>query len=119
MDNLVVVVGIRLSKKQLRNLVESWGGQWNDEPTLNQGVIERDSSVIYVSLGDQIERDYEADEIEDLTAWLGSRPKAYIDVHISHRRGSQELANEFAQAAISKWQGVFDDGRDGHDSPTR
>lgn len=109
MNNLVVVTSKRIGQEELRSFVEAWGGYWNDEPTLNQGVIERRRAVVYVSLCWEIEREYEADEIVDLKTRLGATPRAYIDVHIGHQRGSQELAHEFAKSAIAEWQGCLDD----------
>ena len=106
MDNLIIVTSKKVNRQELRGFVESWGGYWNDEPTLDQGVVERHGSIIYVSLCQDIDQDYEAHEINDFTARLGTTPGAYIDVHISHQGSSETLARDFAQSAIAKWKGL-------------
>ena len=46
MDNFVILSARKVKRAELRSFIESWGGLWNEEPTLDQGVIERGPAAI-------------------------------------------------------------------------
>ena len=66
MDNFVVLTPKKVSKQELRGLVESWGGYWNDDPTLDQGVVERKHAAICVSHSYELEPGYGPEEMKNL-----------------------------------------------------
>ncbi len=109
MQNVWVLTPEPLPKSTLQELIQSWGGYWDDEPTLDQGVIERGSAALYISLGDRITPHYyESEKLEEIRRTMGRNPKNVIDIHIGHGKGSRTLAREFATAAVDRWGGYFD-----------
>jgi len=109
MENLCVVTIEPVSTAELRQFVESHGGQWNLEETLDQGVIERGSARIFVSATGQVDLAYEEDELAKLEQLLGAPPKTIIDIEIGHGVGSGELAEGFVREVVAHWGGYFDD----------
>jgi len=108
MRNLIVIIKENVSLEMLKSYTLNQGGYWNDEPTLNQGVIEEGSEVIYLTVDDNFELDYEPSELIELTQKIGSQPKSIIDIHISNSENSDELAEKIAEDIIKKWGGVID-----------
>ena len=94
----------------LQQFVESFGGHWNHDPTLDQGYIGRSGSAIYVVHTEDVVSSYESEEIPLVRARLGQEPCALINIHIGHADSSESLAREFAQEFIKKWGGFVDDG---------
>ena len=90
-------------------MVESLGGYWNAEETLDQGVVERGDAVIYVSSSQDLDPDYDAEDITMLTQLLGQAPRAVVDIHLGHASGSVWLAEEVARKVIERWGGFLDD----------
>lgn len=54
MKNIVVVTPTEVTQPMVRTLVESLGGHWNADETLDQGVVERGGAVIYVSSSQEL-----------------------------------------------------------------
>lgn len=109
MQNIIVVTSKVLSKEEVREFVESQGGYWNEEPTLDEGVIERGEAAVYVSGEIEIQPyDYDLPELEALGKILGNPPRSMVDLHISHAKGSFELAEDVARMMIDRWSGYLD-----------
>ena len=108
MRNIVVVTPIEVTQSMVRALVESLGGYWNSDETLDQGVVERGDAVIYVSSSQELDPDYDADDITILTQLLGKVPRAVVDIHLGHAAGSESLAEEVAREVIERWGGFLD-----------
>ena len=70
MRNILVVTPTCVTQTMVQALVEALGGYWNAESTLNQGVIERQGAVVYVSRSSDLEPDYEPHEVAQLTQRL-------------------------------------------------
>jgi hypothetical protein len=109
MRNIVVVTPTCVTQTMIQALVESLGGYWNAEETLDQGVVERGDAVVYIASGQDLYSDYEPHEIAVLTQLLGETPRAMVDIHIGHAEGSVELAEDVARAVIKRWGGFLDD----------
>jgi hypothetical protein len=109
MRNIVVVTPTEVTQPMVRTMVESLGGYWNAEETLDQGVIERGDAVIYVSSSQDLNPDYDAEDITILTQLLGQAPRAVVDIHLGHSSGSAWLAEEVARKVIERWGGFLDD----------
>lgn len=109
MRNIVVVTPREVTQSMVRAMVESLGGHWNSDETLDQGVVERGDAVIYVSSSQELDPDYDADDITILTQLLGKEPRAVVDIHLGHASGSASLAEEVAREMIERWGGFLDD----------
>jgi hypothetical protein len=109
MRNIVVVTPTEVTQSMVRTMVESLGGYWNAEETLDQGVVERDDAVVYVSSSQDLDPDYDAEDIMILTQLLGQAPRAVVDIHLGHASGSAWLAEEVAREVIERWGGFLDD----------
>jgi hypothetical protein len=109
MKNIVVVTPKKVTQKGVQALVESLGGYWNADDTLDQGVVERGKAVIYVSRSQDLDPDYDTNDIAILTQLLGQMPQAVIDIHLGHAPGSEALAEEVAHEVIERWGGFLDD----------
>ena len=109
MRNIVVVTPTEVTQSMVRTMVESLGGYWNAEETLDQGVVERGDAVIYVSSSQDLDPDYDAEDITMLTQLLGQAPRAVVDIHLGHASGSVWLAEEVARKVIERWGGFLDD----------
>lgn len=108
MRNIVVVTKEDVSLGMLKDYVINQGGYWNDEPTLNQGVIEEGNKAIYLEIDSDFDLDYEPNELVKLSQKIGSQPKSIIDIHISNTEKSDELAEKIAENIIEKWGGLVD-----------
>jgi len=109
MRNIVVVIPTEVTQSMVRTMVESLGGYWNAEATLDQGVVERGDAVVYVSSSQDLDPDYDAEDIKILTQLLGQAPRAVVDIHLGHASGSTWLAEEVAREVIKRWGGFLDD----------
>lgn len=109
MRNIVVVTPTAVTQPMVRTMVESLGGYWNAEETLDQGVVERGDAVIYISSSPDLGPDYDAEDITILTQLLGQAPRAVVDIHLGHASGSAWLAEEVAREVITRWGGFLDD----------
>lgn len=109
MKNIVVVTPKKVTQTMVHTLVESLGGYWNADDTLDQGVVERGKAVIYVSSSQDLDPDYDTNDIAILTQLLGQMPQAVIDIHLGHAPGSEALAEEVAHEVIKRWGGFLDD----------
>ena len=103
MRNIVVVTPKEVTQTMVQALVKSLGGYWNADETLDQGVVERGEAVIYISSSQDLEPDYDADDITILTQLLGQVPRAVVDIHLGHASGSASLAEEVAHEVIERW----------------
>jgi hypothetical protein len=109
MRNMLVVTPTCVTQTMVQALVEALGGYWNAESTLNQGVIERQGAVVYVSRSADLEPDYDPHEVARLTQLLGEKPQTVVDIHIGHTGGSEALAADVAHVIIERWGGLLDD----------
>ena len=109
MKNIVVVTPTEVTQPMVRTLIESLGGYWNADETLDQGVVERGGAAIYVSSSQELGPDYDADDITILTQILGQVPRAVVDIHLGHASGSESLAEDVAREVIERWGGFLDD----------
>ena len=131
MTNDLVVTPVRVTKADIVELIQSWGGQWIDMGTdeaagLDFGnspeveghgfidPIRRDPAKIYVSVTYNIPLDYSEEEIEDITRILRSKPMSVITIGVSSDQGSQTLAQEFAEDVIDRWGGIYNYERLAH-----
>ena len=110
MKNITVIPSVQFPKDSIIELVESQGGYWIKESGVDHGVIDRNQSHIYVAYCDDVNQEYEPDEINALSECLGGRPQILIDIHIGWAKGSDQLAKDFADIIIKKWGGFVDDG---------
>lgn len=108
MENIGVVTPSVVDPLELRQLVEELGGYWNEEPTLDQGVIERRNARIYVSLAANFLSEYDPEDLASVRNALGVEPQSAVDIHIGHGTGSTDLAEDFARMVIDRWGGVID-----------
>ncbi len=109
MRNIVVVTPKEITQTMVQALVESLGGYWSADETLNQGVVERGDAAIYISSSQNLDPDYDADDIMILTQLLGQAPRSVVDIHLGHASGSEALAEEVAREVIEQWGGFLDD----------
>ncbi len=107
MKNVVVVTAGALSQRDVKRLVVSMGGYWNKET--DQGVIERNDAAVFVAYSCDVSVEYEPEEVVFLQGQLGGEPTALVDIHISGREGSSELAQEVCEHLLQKWGGYLDD----------
>lgn len=107
MKNQIVATRADVTTEQLMELVESLGGYWNSEPTLNQGVIERGTAAVYLSSSRELDVELEDEEARYLHERLDGVPKAFIDIHIGHGGGSDSLAKEVRAAILERWGGTL------------
>jgi len=108
MRNIVVVTKEDVTLEMLKGYVIIQSGYWNDEPTLNQGVIEEGNKAIYLAVDNNFDLDYEPNELVELSKKIGFQPKSIIDIHISNSEKSEELAEKIAEDIIGKWGGIVD-----------
>jgi len=109
MRNIAVVTPTAVTRTMVQAMVESLGGYWNSDETLDQGVVERGNAVVYVSSSQDLEPDYDAHDITILTELMGQGPRAVVDIHLGHASGSEGLAKEVAHQVIERWGGFLDD----------
>lgn len=122
MKNIVVLTRERPSKAQIMALVEELGGHWQEERTLDNGVIEapgrtrwtwlgrrRESPAIYVDYYEDGLDDYEPEEIEAVQRLSGTQTPVAVGIHIGHDPGSDELARKFSSEILRRWGGFVDD----------
>ena len=109
MKNLLIVTPINVTTKMLQELVFELGGDWDDSPTLNQGVITDSKGTIYISLVSDVCTEYEDDELKAIEKILLQAPKKAIDIHIGHDEGSFVLAKKFSNEIVERWEGFIDD----------
>jgi hypothetical protein len=110
MKNIIFIPKEKFPKDSMIEFVKSCGGYWVNESGIDQGVIERHRSRIYIAYCDDMNQEYESDEIETISQRLGSPPNILIDIHISWSENSNQLALDFANQVVSKWGGLVDDG---------
>ena len=112
MRNIFLISPKRLSREDIRRFIIDRGGDWQSDPTLDQGVIERGSAAVYIS-GDTELHSYlfEPDEIYELTRKIGSEPLSLVDIHISRGKASDTLADEIADQMLELWGGYIDQNR--------
>jgi hypothetical protein len=106
--NILIVLKSHLSKPDFESFVDSLGGKWNHDPTLDQGVLLRNAAAIYVDHFDP-RVEYPVHEFRALERILGITPTAAVDIHIGHADGSEDLAYEFAEKLIDGWGGFLDE----------
>ncbi len=109
MKNILVVTPTHVTRTMVKDLVETFGGYWNEEPTLEQGVVEREGAAVYIASSQDLYPDYEPHEVAILTKLLGKEPRAVVDIHIGHAVGSDKLAKDVACSVIERWGGFLDD----------
>jgi hypothetical protein len=110
MKNIIVIPKGNFQKDSMIEFVKSCGGYWVNESGIDQGVIERHQSRIYITYCNDINQEYEPDEIRAISQHLGRIPNILIDIHISWSENSNQLALDFASQVVSKWGGLVDDG---------
>lgn len=108
MDNIYVVTPSAVHPLELRKLVEELGGYWNEEPSLDQGVLEKRKAWVFISLAPNFRSEYDPEDLAAVRSALGGEPESAIDIHIGHGTGSRDLAEEFARTLIDHWGGVID-----------
>ena len=108
MRNILVALKSNPSKDDFESFMESLGGKWDHDPTLDQGVLQRKAATIYVDYFDT-RTGYPLHELQALERILGGTPTAGANIHIGHAEGSEALAFEFAEQIITRWGGYLDD----------
>ena len=108
MKNVLVVTPSEITDAMIRELVESVGGYWVEEPAVAQGVVEDGEAAIYITAGSLEFSGYDDEDLKRLTEVLGSSPRGLVDIHIGHRAGSGRLAKAMAEAAVKRWRGYLD-----------
>lgn len=96
-----------ISESDLKIFVEDHGGEWQDEPSLRQGVIGKGQASIFLSVVDPRAEEF-VDQLSRIKTLLGATPLGGVDIHISHVEGSTDLAEIMARAVCRKWNGLVD-----------
>ena len=109
MRNILVVTSTCVTQTMMHALVETLGGYWNADTTLDQGVIERQEAAVYIASSPDLGPDYDPHEVALLTQLLGEKPQTVVDIHIGHTAGSAALATDVARMVIERWGGILDD----------
>lgn len=107
MRNIVIVSSKTVNRVMLQQFVTEKGGYWNEDITLDQGVIEDGDKVVYLSCSSDMNAEFDAEELKKLSARLGDFPKTIIDIHISNTENSDKLASVIADEIINKWNSVI------------
>jgi hypothetical protein len=110
MKNLLIVTPTPITKKMVQEFVQERGGYWNDDPTLDQGVIDRQEARVFISYVSDLTIDYAPDELSILEKHLEAKPLSAIDIHIGHGAESEALAQAVSQDIVSRWRGFIDHG---------
>jgi hypothetical protein len=79
-------------------------GRWDDEAGLNQGVVERDRAIVYVSI-ESVE-DLEPEEVQQVRSRLGAAPLALVVLRVGRAPGSSELAEHVTERLQEALRGV-------------
>lgn len=73
------------------------------------GRIDNGNLHVPIALDNSELKNFDADEIEQMSQHLGDRPKTHILLDISKTPGSQQLATDFARKFAAKWSCVVYD----------
>ena len=65
-ENIYLVTAAKIDLAELRQMVEALGGYWNDDPTLNQGVIEQRNARIFIGLAVNFRSEYPPEDLHRL-----------------------------------------------------
>src|SRR5579884_3799927 len=102
MRNILVSLRTHITKSDFEVFLESLGGNWNHDPTLDQGVLWRNAATIYVDYFNP-QTEYPSRVLHALERIMGVIPTAGANIHIGHADGSESLAYEFAEQLIARW----------------
>lgn len=108
MRNIFLIARDEPTKEDIQALVASFGGYWLSDPTLDEGVVERGPATIFIRIDQGNADEFDAAETVRLTAELGHAPATCVDIHMSSRPGSSELAWEFMNELVDRFGGVVE-----------
>jgi hypothetical protein len=98
--------------------VNSLGGKWSDDATLNHGVIRDGAATVYINKSRAASAEYSDDELAEFITVLGGAPMEVVSIDIGHGEGSLDLARNVAKQVMNQWNGMID-GNNVIDSITR
>jgi hypothetical protein len=107
MDSWVIYTLRQPSVADLRDFVLRYGGYWNDEPSLDEGVIEHGAGTLYIASQPAFADEITAQDIDALRLILGGAPNGAISIHIGGDDRPFELAARIAQSLARDWNGYI------------
>ncbi|MEW2352530.1 hypothetical protein [Spirillospora sp. NPDC029432] len=113
-DVAVVIFAEPVRPGQVRELVESLGGERGPDPEApDDSGLQRDGGAVWVVPCEPGDLPYPPDVLRECERLLGAPPRSRAVLDVSRRRGSEWLAAEIVLAAAERWRvAVLDFGEE-------
>jgi hypothetical protein len=108
MEAVIFVSPTSTNLAELQNAVTSLGGEWEQFPTLQHGVVSGGGGNVFIYAPKATSDEYDVDTLAQIETALGAKPVTAICIDIGHGDTAPTLATDVGQKFIELWRGMVD-----------